>query len=91
MTHHEYDQDRIRPIPSRATREGLKRWAAYVVAIGAVIAVMYGELWAIERAPASTVACAMAQTTDINRTLDTVLALPAGTQAADALRAKAGS
>ena len=88
MTHHEYDQGRIRPIP---TREGLKRLAAFVVAIGAVIALMYGESWAIERAPASTVACGFAQTTDISRTLDTVLALPAGTQAADALRAKAGS
>jgi len=85
MTHREYDQDLMGPTPSLTSRQGLKRWAAFVVAIGAVIAVMYGESWAIERAPASIVACGIAQTTDISRTLDTVLASRSDARAADSL------
>ena len=54
----------------RASRAGMKRLLAVALAIGAAIALVYGETWAIERAPLSTVACAFAQTADLKRALD---------------------
>jgi hypothetical protein len=51
-------------------RGAVKRLLAVALAIGAAIALVYGETWAIERAPLSTVACAFAQTADLKRALD---------------------
>jgi hypothetical protein len=66
-------------------RAGIKRLLAITVAIGAAIAIMYGESWAIERAPASEVACAFAKTADLKRALDNVPAALTGGSSAHAL------
>lgn len=69
----------------RARRAGIKRLVAITVAIGAAIAIMYGESWAIERAPASEVACAFAKTADLKRALDNMPAALTGVSSAHAL------
>jgi hypothetical protein len=74
--------NRMAKRPFRARRAGIKRLVAITVAIGAAIAIMYGESWAIERAPASEVACALAQTADLKRALDNA---PAATGASSRL------
>jgi hypothetical protein len=77
--------NRVAKRPFRTRRAGIKRLVAITVAIGAAIAIMYGESWAIERAPASEVACAFAKTADLKRALDNVPAGLTGASSADAL------
>jgi hypothetical protein len=73
MTDRDYELDRRAKQPSHARRTGIRRLVAIAVAIAAAIAIMYGESWAIERAPASNVASGLAQTADLKRALDNVL------------------
>ena len=73
MTDRDYELDRTAKRAFRARRAGIKRLVAIAVAIGAAIAIMYGESWAIEWAPASQVACGLARTADFKRALDNTL------------------
>lgn len=77
--------NRVAKRPFRARRASIKRLVAITVAIGAAIAIMYGESWAIERAPASEVACAFAKTADLKRALDNMPAALTGVSSGDAL------
>ena len=77
--------DRVAKRLLRARRARVKGLVAITVAIGAAIAIMYGESWAIERAPASEVACAFAKTADLKRALDNVPTALTGVSTAHAL------
>ena len=77
--------DRVAKRLFGARRAGIKGLVAITVAIGAAIAIMYGESWAIERAPDSEVACRLAQTADLKRALDNVPPALTGGSSADAL------
>ena len=73
MADRDYEMDRAAKRAFRARRAAIKRLVAIAVAIGAAIAIMYGESWAIEQAPASAVANGLAQTADFKRALDATL------------------
>ena len=78
----EYQFDRAAKQSQPVTGAHVKRMLAVAIAIGAAIAIMYGETWAIERAPISNVACGLAQTADLKRALD---GAPVSAWKADAL------
>jgi hypothetical protein len=46
------------------------RAAAVVIAVLAAVGVMAGESWVLENAPATNVACAIGQASDLTRALD---------------------
>ena len=70
MADADYRLDQAAKSSRPAHRGAMKRLLAVALAIGAAIALVYGETWAIERAPVSIVACGLAQTADLKRALD---------------------
>jgi hypothetical protein len=78
--------DRTQRADREATRAlrwphaGIRRLAAIVVAIGALIGLVYGESLALEEAPVSSVASGLAQAADLRGALDALLAARAPAQ-----------
>jgi len=84
MADADYELDLAAELSPPSTRTGMKRLAAVAIAVGAAIAIIYGETWAIERAPTSVVACGFAKTADLRRALDNVLSAQDGPSSTNA-------